>query len=861
MNQRIDIDNIKERVKEYLPSYLSSMGRAPSINGKSFRCINPDHSDSNPSCSIIPNTDDRLFHCFSCNITGDIFLAAHFLEDKPLSGRGFISDNLIYLANKYGIEVPELNLTEDELYEMDVFRAYSDAASIIKSNTCQSDRVKVWFTDRGWLDHANSALRKIGVGSVESFEIYCEKMTKQYGHKMEFLDAIDLTRKGIFNADCIIFTVKDEHGSPVGFAGRNLRYEEQHAAYDKARKDILATESEESEKLKDLFKPSKYINTSEKCPIYQKSRRLFNFNLAKKFTPPLYVFEGYSDVVTLYTAGLKNCVSIGSTAFSKDHLELILGTEPPVKHIVFVLDADKAGDKGTERFVDLLESAVGGHVGLRTEIIIMPEGSDDPDSYVRKFPSFEAGLHAFRQLERIDIFTWKLRQGMKAGQDPLTLAEQAIPLIVNESNFLLRMDMTQKLAKATGLDKEGLWREVMRMVDSDASRIDEEKSAIAKRTVKEIGRNTKDLQAILASALHQTEMVEKRRTGYDPMSNLKAFEYVEDKAAKAAEGMELLTGFAKLDEAIGGLPKEECFISLPGKPNQGKSTFLDNLTVNLLDRNKDCIVFFHTVDDALGARIPRIKGAKYSYPSKYFKKSGYFLKNLGSLPSRYRDFEEVNSKASAWMSNLINSERLILADVAGLPPQLPALEQWIRTIRMKFPNKSLVVMGDNFHLYDLPGWEPGEAKTREMSMFVKRMTTEHHCTILMTCELPKGSMKAGTRPRLSNIKGTSGVAYDANCNFGIYNDMKDRGDKITNVYWEDFDAINDHVGVDSSGGDIGAPKRPILEVVIDKSKISDFDGSIYYRLDPVTGHVDECAEGEQELYSSRSYPHDQPTGE
>lgn len=852
MNQRIDIDGIKERIKEYLPQYLTEQGHQPPQAYKYFRCINPDHNDSSPSCHVMPNTDDKLFHCFSCNITGDIFLAASFLEDKPMAGRGFISDNLLYLAKKYNVEVPDLNLTEDELYEMDVYQAYANAASIIKTPTKMSDRVKGWLTDRGWLDTENSALRKIGVGSIASFEDYIQRMTVNYKHKIDFLEEIDLARKGMFHPDNVLFTVKDENGAPVGFAARNLRYEEQKEAYDKERKEILATDGENSSRLTDLFKPSKYINTSERCPIYQKSKRLFNFNLAKKFTPPLYVFEGYSDVVTLYMAGLRNCVSIGSTAFSKDHLELILNTDPPIKHIIFVLDADKAGNDGTKRFVELLEGSVGGHVGLRTEIIVMPEGSDDPDAYVRKFPTFESGAQAFRQLEKIDIFTWKLQQGVKAGADPLALAESAIPLIVNESNFLLRMDMTEKLAKITKLDKEGLWREVMRMVDSESSRIEEEKAAIARRTVKELGRGTKDLQATLQAALHQTEMVEKRRSGYDPLSNVKAMDYVMERCMKATNNMELITGYPFLDHAMNGLPREECFISAPGKPNQGKSTFFDNLTIGLLENNKDVMVFFHTIDDALGARLTRMLGARFDYPSEYFKKAGYYLNNLDKIPYRYRNFDKVYQQAQAWLTNMMQSERLIVADVAGLSPQLPALEGWVRSIRAKFPQRSLVILGDNFHLYDIPGMEPGEAKTREMSMFVKRLTTEHHCTIMMTAELPKSSLRAGERPRLANIKGTSGVAYDANANFGVYNDMKDWGEHKCKLYWQDPEAPSE--GVDSHGNDLGSPRRPIIEVVIDKSKISDFDGSIFFRLNPVTGKMIECEKGEQDSMREKAYP-------
>lgn len=855
MSARNQLSPSLDQVQCYLIEYLSSFNHAPAGPSKRFRCLNPDHSDSNPSCSIVPGTDDKIFHCFSCGFSGNIFHAAHFLEDKPISGRGFILDNLTYLANKFGIELPTIEITDDEYYEMEVYRAYSSAASIIKNCGQMSDKVKSWLTDRGWMDRpGNPILRKIGVGSVVSYDDYIERMVKNYDHKPELLEAVDLARKGLFHQDNLLFTIKDEHGAPVGFAARNLNYEDQKVIYESSVKDILAKEGESSSKLGELFKPSKYYNTDAKNPIYQKSKRLFNFNLAKKFAPPLYVFEGYSDVVTAFMAGMKNCVSIGSTSFTKDHLDLILATDPPIKHLVFVLDADKAGNDGTARFVKLLEDSVGGHVGLRAEIVVMPEGSDDPDAFIRKYPHLEIGLREFRALEKFDVFTWKLRQGVAKGEDPLQLAEQAIPLIVNEANFLLRMDMTEKLAKVTKLDKEGLWREVMRMVDSDVARIEAEKIAICNRTATELKRNPKDAQSILQHAIHQTEQVEKTRMGYDPRGVVKSIEFVLERAAKSVNPMELSTGYELLDKALNGIPREECFISLPGKPNQGKSTFLDNLTIGLLDpehNKEEVIVFFHTIDDALSARIPRMLGAKFSVPSEYFKRAGYYRKNPHALAHRYRNFEEIYHHAENWMSGLVSNERLVVADVSQLPPQLPALEQWVRAIRNKFPNRPLVVMGDNFHLYDLPGYEAGESKTRAMSMFVKRLTTEYRCTILMTAELPKSSLTAGTRPRIGNIKGSSGIAYDANVNFGIYNDLKDRGEKA-NMIWHD--ALSTTSKVDTSGIDVHEPaKRPIIEVVIDKSKISDFDGSIFFRLDPISGNMRECGESEQSSMKELAY--------
>jgi KaiC/GvpD/RAD55 family RecA-like ATPase len=54
-----------------------------------------------------------------------------------------------------------------------------------------------------------------------------------------------------------------------------------------------------------------------------------------------------------------------------------------------------------------------------------------------------------------------------------------------------------------------------------------------------------------------------------------------------------------LNNAINGIPREQKFISMPGKPNQGKSTFLQNLAWDLPEHNEDVICVLHTCDDAM----------------------------------------------------------------------------------------------------------------------------------------------------------------------------------------------------------------------------------------------------------------------
>jgi hypothetical protein len=216
---------------------------------------------------------------------------------------------------------------------------------------------------------------------------------------------------------------------------------------------------------------------------------------------------------------------------------------------------------------------------------------------------------------------------------------------------------------------------------------------------------------------------------------------------------------------------------------------------------------------------------KTGWYSNDFKKAGFAL-------NQYPNFGVVYQKAMAWTQDKIERELFIPEDISTLAPSLPALENRIKAIRQKFPERKLVVIGDNFHLYDFPGFQDGEAKTRHMSMFVKGLANKYHATIIMTMELPKTSLQPGVRPRVRNIKGTGGISYDSSLNIGVYNDIKDFGDsaKLVNL---------DHNHMDPSTN--SQPyRKPIIELVFDKSKINSFDGTIYFEFEPRSGRFDEC---------------------
>src|ERR1039458_10438133 len=180
---------------------------------------------------------------------------------------------------------------------LQVKAAYSHASSILTSSDL-SDAVQAKLADMEWGVDTRS---KLGIGSVTNFSAYMDRMVKQYGHPVKFLQSVDLANDKLFNPNNLIFTVCDELGAPLGFAARKLNYEADTEAFLARAIAIKAngglTDEQKAAAIEENLKTkvAKYTNTSAHNPFYQKIRRLFGFHIAKKACPPLFIMEGYPD--------------------------------------------------------------------------------------------------------------------------------------------------------------------------------------------------------------------------------------------------------------------------------------------------------------------------------------------------------------------------------------------------------------------------------------------------------------------------------------------------------------------------------------------------------------------------------------
>jgi DNA primase catalytic core len=772
-NKLANLDEVIKKLRSFLPQYLTEHNIDVENN---FSCLNPKHDDGNPSMSCNKNPENA--YCFSCGVTCDIFQAAHWLEDKPISGPGFIEENVQYLAEKFGVEVELEEMTEDELYRYRTYRAYAAAADIVM-NPEFGDQTKLTeeIEKRGWSSELNKA------GTVEYKEF--RDTLKAMGYEAGFQNEIDLGRPDIFNENNMIFTIKDEWGRPVGFAARNLMYDGQSG--------------------------SKYTNqrtTGLRCNIYQKGRRLYEVHTAVKYTPPLYIFEGYTDVLTAQNAGLFNCAGIGGSAFTAQHVELL--KQLGVYNIILVLDGDKAG---RDKMEDLLDNYFCGHRDLQIELINLPEGTD-PDDFIR-----DKGLEEFLALQKWGAFQWRLNR-YSDEDNPEEICKIMIPLIVNEPSRITQDKMCGDLALFTGIEKKVITSELERLQNEKERQKHREKEVVMDQMVSRSRQNPSDIKNYLLEAVGKIEQIEDK---YDEntfsLENVLQFvegqKIYEEGLSGEFAGFNLSeSGLKGLGDKLNGNWREDSFLCFGGKENTGKSSLCCQLAYEIATgKDNNACVIYHSIDDSKEQILPRFICQAYGshdLTMNQIRNPNYFLKyeDQGTAYAQRRKmgYQE--------LFNLIKDGRIIIKDVND-GASFAFGENLIKYYQKKYPDRNIVYFLDNLHKApDFNNLEP-RMRFKGLSNRVKDTATRHHVCIVATVEYTK--LPPGVIPHNGNIAETRALMYDANFIGHLYNDVHERGQGAICMHRHENQVL------------------PRLRLGIGKNKITEFKGRVFLDFFPASG--------------------------
>jgi len=412
-----DIEGLKAEVRKGLRKYLEVKGTQFSSNGQQFNCPNRafhENNDIHFSCGFWP--DEEHWKCFACNLKGDIFDAAHYLEDKPSSGSEWISKTLIYLADLMGVSYDYEELTPEERLRQRVYEVLAIAASLAHTGLSKSELAMNYIRKRGWQEVAGEF--KLGYCSYDKL---IDALGKR-GFETEVLSRAGLIHRELFDRR-LLFPVHDSRGRVVGFASR--------AIDDRPSPDFR-----------------KYENSSTSM-VYQKSETIYNLNHIAGDSA--IVVEGFADVLTMCRRGIKNAVAICGISMTDNHLKALI--KKGIKKIAFCLDTDKSGQVGEEAIISRITSAHDLEISIRQR-----DECKDPDECLNK--------HDFLLTSNnVSLFDFYVA-AYKATSNKID-RDRALRSILLEKSPIDRENLCKKMAKELSVRMDVVLQEFDHIVEKE----------------------------------------------------------------------------------------------------------------------------------------------------------------------------------------------------------------------------------------------------------------------------------------------------------------------------------------------------------------------------------------------------------
>ena len=312
----------------------------------------PFHDERTPSFSV--NAEEKLYYCFGCGEGGDAFKFVQQTEALEFQ------EAVELLAERSGVRVEREEddpAAEQRRRRRERLHSLLDRAASFYSayfrDSAEARPARDYLASRGLSD---DVLDEFRVGYSPSAWDRMLLGARKSGFTEEELIAAGLAQRGRGGAlydrfrGRIMFPLADARGKVLGFGARQMGE----------------------------GRGPKYLNTSEN-DLYHKGRQLFGIDVARREamrSARFVVVEGYTDVLALHQAGIREAVAIMGTAMTQEQLAELakIGDSSRRGTVYLALDADRAGRDAMLRAARLAEDR-----GVDLRVIDMPEGADPAD--------------------------------------------------------------------------------------------------------------------------------------------------------------------------------------------------------------------------------------------------------------------------------------------------------------------------------------------------------------------------------------------------------------------------------------------------------------------------------------------------
>ena len=344
----------------------------------------PFHDERSPSFGI--NPVEKVYHCFGCQASGDAF--TFVMETEGVDFKGALE----HLADRYKVtlelededpQAAERRKRRERLLELlertttYYVRQLWESQEAAKAREYLAGRglqeatlreFRVGYAPSAWHTVLNAS-RRAGFGNRELYDAGLAQQSQSSGR------IYDRFRSQI------IFPLADPRGRVRGFAGRTLGGDPGD-------------------------RRPKYVNSPE-SELFHKGRTLFAADLARGAAAKaqsVVAAEGYTDVIAMHQAGVRNAVGIMGTALTEDQIGELARLAPEVK---LALDADSAGKEAMLRAARI---AAGRKPPLRLRVVGLPPGDDPADlvqreggEAIERLVAAAVPFARFRVLRRLEL--------------------------------------------------------------------------------------------------------------------------------------------------------------------------------------------------------------------------------------------------------------------------------------------------------------------------------------------------------------------------------------------------------------------------------------------------------------------------
>lgn len=400
----------------------------------------PFHNEKSPSFTVSPAKG--IYKCFGCGKAGNSinFIMEHEHYSYP--------EALKFLANKYNIVIEEEEQSDEQKEAANeresLYIVSNYAANYFKKQLHESDEGKAiglsYFIERGFRE---DIIEKFQLGYNPNEWTAFTDAAEKGGYQVKYLEQSGLTivkdnKKFDRFKGRVMFPIHNLSGRVLGFGGRILKTEE---------------------------KSAKYVNSPE-SEIYSKSKVLYGIYYAKKAITQednCFLVEGYTDVISLYQAGVENVVSSSGTSLTEGQIRLIRRFTP---NITILYDGDAAGLKASFRGIDMILKE-----GMNVRVVLFPEG-EDPDSYAKKHTTED--LKAYITKNAQDFIRFKTAVLIKeVGNDPIKKAElikDIVGSIAIIPDQIKRSVYTKECSSLLDVSEQALINETNKILRGNASK-------------------------------------------------------------------------------------------------------------------------------------------------------------------------------------------------------------------------------------------------------------------------------------------------------------------------------------------------------------------------------------------------------